>query len=228
MAALRLVEDGRIDLDRNINDYLTSWKLPENKYTKNIKVTLRMLLSHTAGLNVHGFQGYTDENKVPSLVDVLNGSGYANSKPVKVIRKPNTKWKYSGGGYTIVQQAMIDIEKKSFSLILDEKILNPLEMGAAGLLSTPADLAKLLIEVQRSKKNKSNKILSQKMIKKMLKPELYRRYAIGFEIIHDKVPRYFFHGGTNNGFKSKMYSHINDGYGAVVMTNFDEGGVISD
>ena len=68
MMALRLVEQGKLDLDRDVNKFLSSWQLPENEYTEENKVTLRGILSHTAGLTVHGFQGYGFGAEVPSLL----------------------------------------------------------------------------------------------------------------------------------------------------------------
>src|SRR5690349_24598513 len=55
MMVLKLAEQGKLDLDRDVNDFLSSWKIPENEYTEKNKVTLRGILSHTAGLTVHGF-----------------------------------------------------------------------------------------------------------------------------------------------------------------------------
>ena len=58
--ALKLVQDGVLDLDRDVNEYLKSWKVPDNEFTREEKVTLRRLLSHSAGLSVHGFRGYAE------------------------------------------------------------------------------------------------------------------------------------------------------------------------
>src|SRR5438876_8858011 len=73
VAVLRLVEQGKLNLDVDVNQYLRSWKLPSNRFTEKKKVTLRELLSHTAGATVHGFAGYATGQKVPTLVQVLNG-----------------------------------------------------------------------------------------------------------------------------------------------------------
>src|SRR5277367_6294733 len=103
LAALRLVQDKRLNLDRNVNEYLLSWKLQENELTRSTPVTLRYLLSHTAGLTVHGFKGYSLGESVPTLQQVLDGQKPANSEPVRVTVAPGTKFEYSGGGYTILQ-----------------------------------------------------------------------------------------------------------------------------
>src|SRR5881394_2224698 len=82
VAALRLVEQGKLNLDADVSQYLKSWKLPANRFTGQKKVTLRELLSHTAGATVHGFPGYTTGQTAPTLVQVLNGEKPANSPPV--------------------------------------------------------------------------------------------------------------------------------------------------
>src|SRR5688500_8158729 len=75
VAALRLVEAGKLSLDEDVNARLRSWKVPSNELTSNAPVTLRRLLSHTAGTTVAGFPGYRPSQRVPSLVDVLEGRG---------------------------------------------------------------------------------------------------------------------------------------------------------
>ncbi len=126
--ALRLVEQGKIDLDSNINGQLTSWKLPESEFTANTKVSLKSLLNHSAGITVHGFLGYSPDLPVPTLIQVLNGAPPANSQPVVVDKTPEESFRYSGGGFNIVQQLMIDVEGKSFPEIMKEQVLNPLNM----------------------------------------------------------------------------------------------------
>ena len=73
MAALFLVQQGKLALDEHVNTKLVSWKLPENEYTTGQKVSLRGLLSHTAGLTVHGFPGYTANEEIPTLLQILDG-----------------------------------------------------------------------------------------------------------------------------------------------------------
>lgn len=125
----QLVEEGVINLDTNVNEYLTSWKLPNNEFTENKKVTARGLLTHSAGLTVHGFPGYSRSDTIPSIINVLNGKG--NTGPVRVFREPGEGWKYSGGGYTVMQLMITDIEQKDFSEIMQEHILNPLGMTSS-------------------------------------------------------------------------------------------------
>ncbi|MBX7125526.1 MAG: class A beta-lactamase-related serine hydrolase [Cyclobacteriaceae bacterium] len=126
--ALKMVEEGKISLDSNVNNYLKSWKLPDNEFTKDKKVALKHLLSHTGGLTVHGFWGYSPDLPVPTLVQVLNGEKPANSPPIFVDKVPDESFRYSGGGYTIMQQMLIDVEGKDFPAIANEKVLSPLGM----------------------------------------------------------------------------------------------------
>ena len=75
LAALKLVENDLVDLDLDVNSYLINWKIDENEFTKQEKVTLRRLLTHTAGMTVHGFPGYQQTDTFPSIEQVLNGEG---------------------------------------------------------------------------------------------------------------------------------------------------------
>ena len=127
--ALQLAENGKINLDSNVNDYLTSWKLPENGFTEEEKATTRRLMTHSAGLTVHGFPGYSRNDTIPNVVDVLNGKG--NTGPVTVFRKPGERWKYSGGGYTIMQLIITDLEQREFPAIMQEHVLAPLGMTSS-------------------------------------------------------------------------------------------------
>lgn len=133
--AMKKVEQGKISLDENINNKLTSWKLPDNDFTAKKKVTLRNLLSHTAGTTVHGFPGYAVSEKVPSLPQVLDGTAPANTAAVRVDFEPGTRFRYSGGGTTIAQLAIMDIEKKPYPEIAKETVLGPLNMTRSTIVS---------------------------------------------------------------------------------------------
>ena len=87
VAALRLVEAGKLDLDADVNRYLKTWKVPDNEFTAKTKVTLRELLTHTAGMTVHGFAGYASGAPVPTLVEVLNGEMPANSPAMRMNKR---------------------------------------------------------------------------------------------------------------------------------------------
>jgi len=131
LGALRLVENGKLSLDSDINGSLKTWHLPENEFTKNKKVTLRLILSHSAGITVQGFEGYVAGGPVPTLVQVLDGLKPANSKAIRVDTIPGTQWRYSGGGYTIAQQAIIDVAGEAFPEFMQHNVLRPLEMSAS-------------------------------------------------------------------------------------------------
>ncbi|MDY8136016.1 serine hydrolase [Aquimarina sp. 2201CG5-10] len=126
--ALRLVDQNKVTLNEDINSYLKSWKLPDSEFTKEEKVTIKNLLSHSAGINVHDFQGYSTDEPVPTLIEVLNGTSPANSNPVMVDKVLNENLWISAGGYTIIQQMMMDIEGKKFQELMNELVFQPLEM----------------------------------------------------------------------------------------------------
>ena len=125
LGALYLVEQGQLSLDADVNTILKAWRVPENEFTKTQKVTLRRILSHSAGLTVHGFPGYAVDKPVPTLVQVLEGAKPANTLPIRVDILPDSKWRYSGGGYTVMQQMIIDVTGKPFAQSVRESCSNP-------------------------------------------------------------------------------------------------------
>lgn len=127
-AALKEVERGKLSLDQDVNLYLKSWKVPENEFNKDKKVSLKYLLSHSAGVTVGGFLGYKVSDQVPTLLQVLNGEAPANSPPIRVDKIPGGSFRYAGGGYVILQQMLMDIEGKSYPEIMNELVLQPLGM----------------------------------------------------------------------------------------------------
>ncbi|MEM7574507.1 MAG: serine hydrolase domain-containing protein [Bacteroidota bacterium] len=126
MAVMRLAREGKVDLDENVNTYLTSWKLPENEFTQEQPVTLRHLMTHTGGITVHGFPGYTKTETFPSDIEVLNGEG--NTAPIRVDTFPGAMNRYSGGGYTIMERVVEDVTGQSFSAYIQSAVLSPLGM----------------------------------------------------------------------------------------------------
>jgi CubicO group peptidase (beta-lactamase class C family) len=127
-AALRLVEQGKLNLDEDVNLKLVSWKVSDNQFTKNEKVTLRRLLSHTAGMTVPSLGGYKAGEYMPTTVQVLNGEKTSN-EPVRVDRVPGKEFRYSGGGYVVVQQLMMDVMGKSFPVLMHDLVFAPLGMA---------------------------------------------------------------------------------------------------
>jgi CubicO group peptidase (beta-lactamase class C family) len=286
MAALHQVQEGKLSLDADVNTILTSWKLPDAPVAGGKPVTLRELLTHTGGTTVHGFPGYAADAPVPSLVQVLNGEKPANTPAIRIEAAPESRWNYSGGGYTIMQQVLVDVTKEPFPKLLHDTVLVPIgmthsadtscawgaisimiwlltsrstyqqplpaemraaaatpyeadgkpiaggahtypEMAAAGLWTTPTDLARYAIEVQHSLKGEWNHVLSQQMTKQMLTPGM-GKWGLGLQINGSAGDPYFEHGGVNAGFESILMAYEQGGDGAVVMTNAQGGSRLAD
>jgi CubicO group peptidase (beta-lactamase class C family) len=124
---LHYVGTGRLSLDEDVNAYLKSWKLPDSDLTRQQKVTLRLLLTHQAGLPATNFpqkEGAGD----PTLIQVLRGESPALNKPAVVGNVPGTKWRYSNIGYVVVQKVLEDAIGKPFSRIARETLFKPLGM----------------------------------------------------------------------------------------------------
>lgn len=256
LGALKLVQDGKVDLDKNINNYLTSWKIDENKFTKNQAVTLRTLLTHTGGLTVHGFPGYENGLKIPSNVDVLKGDG--NTPVVTVNQQPGSAWRYSGGGYTVMEQLVEDVSKQTFEQFMQQQVLLPLgmnnshydqplnkslhakasaafydngaqiegdwnnypEQAAAGLWTTPTDLAKYAIAIQNIRAGQKNNVLSKATVDGML-AEHQGSWGLGPELHKRDSGLAFGHGGKNAGFTNYMLAYADSGNGFAIMANGD-------
>ena len=128
--ALRLVEQDKVDLDENINNNLKSWKVPENEFTKEKKVTIRNLLNHSAGIYpIFLSGGYSINEKTPTLGEILNGVFPAKNEPVTVNKEPDESVRFAYSSYVPVQQMMLDVEGKAFPEIMRELVLQPLEMN---------------------------------------------------------------------------------------------------
>jgi len=260
LGALSLVEDSLLMLDRNVNRYLKSWQVPENRFTDSASVTLRRLMTHTAGLTVHGFPGYQVDETVPSVTDVLSGSGAANTGAVYPDTIPGRLWRYSGGGYTVMQLMMEEAAGKNFAQIMRERVLEPLSMdnstyrqplpekyrkqasiahnengdpvegkwhvypeqAAAGLWTTPSDLGRYIIEVQRSLQGESDRVISQSMAREMLTRHLGDQ-GLGPALYGEGDSLAFSHGGANAGYRCQFFAFAKKGQGVAIMTNSDRG-----
>lgn len=255
LAALQLVEQHKLDLDEDVNVKLAGWKVPENDLIKTERPTLRRVLSHTGGFTLSGFLGYSAGQPLPSLLQILNGEKPANTSPIRIDIVPGSRFRYSGGGYEVLQQLLTDVTKKSYPEIM-EPILKKLgmshstfksppvadvaaghlpngeqieggwhvhpELAAAGLWSTPTDLAQLVIEIQKSNEGKSNRILSKEMTKTMLSPQI-ENIGLGVQVDGQGPSSRFITSGSNVGYKSYAVGYIQSGQGAVVMTNSENG-----
>jgi len=270
-AALRLVEDGTLSLDEDVNSYLQSWKVPENSFTVKEKVTLRRILSHSAGLTIPSFAGYMSDEPIPTIRQILDGEKPSNSSAIRVDTIPGSISRYSGGGYVVIQQLLIDITEESFPSALKRLVFDPVgmilstyeqplpesrireaasghdgegtvvkgkwytypEMAAAGLWTTPTELAKWALEISRAWNGQPNSLLSKSMVQEMLtleKPplssELAFPFGLGLVLQGEGDSFSFTHGGSNQGFLSTFVMFPVLGKGAVVMTNSNRGGTL--
>jgi CubicO group peptidase (beta-lactamase class C family) len=143
LGALSLVERKKLALDEDVNTRLETWKIPASNLTAKDPVTLRMLLSHSGGLTVHGFPGYEVGKPVPSLTQILNGEPPANTSAIRVDIRPGERFRYSGGGYTVMQQLLIDVSGQPFDTFMASAVLRPLDMrDSTYSQALPAPLAR--------------------------------------------------------------------------------------
>jgi CubicO group peptidase (beta-lactamase class C family) len=125
---LRLADAGKLDLDADVNRDLRSWKVPASPYTEREAVTLRRLLSHTAGTSVHGFRGYAADETKPTLLQVLDGQPPAKNGAIRVIAVPGSETRYSGGGVVIEQLVLTDVTGMPFPDLARALLFQPLRM----------------------------------------------------------------------------------------------------
>lgn len=259
--------DGTLDLDKPVDELLESWKLPQNDLTRATPVTIRRLLSHTAGTTVHGFPGYAPGMPIPTLQQILDGEKPANTPAVRVDLAPGTRFRYSGGGTTITQLAMIERSKRTYPEVLAARVLEPLgmahstyeqtlpperlahaavgydeegraipgkrhsypEMAAAGLWTTPSDLARFFLELARARAGKSKKVPSG-IAREMTTPVIDTGDGPGgdsvglglFLRVRNGAP-FFGHGGADAGFQANATASLEGGRGVVIMTNSENG-----
>ena len=129
MVALRMVDAGLLDLDEDVNTYLEKWRVPYTPVAEGEHVTLRRLMSHTAGLNVHGFADFGPAEKNPTTVEILNGSGPAKNEPIIINTKPGSSYSYSGGGTTVTQLIVEDTTGQDFTAAAHAYVFEPLGMS---------------------------------------------------------------------------------------------------
>jgi len=264
LGVLKLVEMGKLDPEADINNYLTSWKFPYDSLSHNKKISVYNLLSHTAGLDIHGFPGYEKTDTLPTLQQILDGKRPANTKAVRSLFEPGKKYKYSGGGITISQLILTNVTNNNYADWIQKNVLQPLDMtnssyqqpptapsnlatgyygngkpvtgkyhiypeqAAAGLWTTPTDLAKYIIECQLALEGRSKKVLSQSMMKKRLTPYIDSNAALGVFIEKKAGQLYFTHNGGNEAFLCTSYGSMQGGNGVVIMINGENFAVINE
>ena len=265
--ALQLVHRGQIDLDRPANSFLRSWRVPDSELASGNAVTLRQLLSHTAGLSVHGFGGYAQGNPVPTLRQLLNGADPANSKPVRLTQLPGKAWRYSGGGTSVAQQLVEDVAGAPIANVLQASILTAADMtnssfdqpmpaaktslaafahaddgvpvvgrwhtypeqAAAGLWTTPTDLARFALWVidgaRASNGNNEQRFVASRLLEPQpgIQTDTATKMGLGLFLKGEGRSFHFSHGGSNKGFRAYLIGFPETGQGAAVMVNGDNG-----
>ncbi len=255
-AILALFEAKHLNLDADVNTMLASWHVPPPPRDSPERVTMRRLLSHSAGINVHGFVGYDRDAPLPSLVQVLDGAPPANSEPIRVTVVPGAATQYSGGGTSIAQQLAVDVSGEPFPEFMRTMLLAPLgmtnstfdqplpralwpraangyyvsgkpvhrgwhvypTMAAAGLWTTPSDLAAFVIAVQNALRGRAKPPIDATVAR-----EMTTRASDGFGLGPEVLPGYFEHNGANEGFQGIFIGLDQGGKGVAVMTNSDAG-----
>jgi CubicO group peptidase (beta-lactamase class C family) len=138
MGLLKLAEEKNLDIYSDINNYLTSWKFPYDTISKNKKISIADLLSHTAGLSVYGFHGYKKGDSLPTIYQTLDGKRPANNSPVRSEIIPGTRqYHYSGGASTIAQLIVSDVSKQPYDKYFDDKVFKPLGMTNSSYTQFP-------------------------------------------------------------------------------------------
>jgi len=249
---LHLVRQGRLSLDTDIRHYLRTWIFPDNDSSKGKKVTLRDLLSHTAGIGVPGFKGYDKGKPVPTLGQILDGRFPANNEAVRPVVPPGKMVQYSGGGIVIIQKILQDQMKEDYAALIEQQLLVPLQL----LHSTYAmPLPALLAQHAASGYDKDEKEIAGKY---KIYPELapaglwttpldfahllmtvQRQYsregmttpvldnsALGGFIYHMGDADYFAHTGHNAGFNAVYYYDMAKGNGVVIIVNSDNNAIL--
>ncbi|MFO1055895.1 MAG: serine hydrolase domain-containing protein [Dongiaceae bacterium] len=264
VTALVLVQQGRLGLDADINDELTSWKLPKSRLAEGRPVTLRSLLAMRGGIGVAGFQGYVVGAKLPSLRQILDGKKPANSPAITVVAPPGSGYLYSGGGYEIVEALVQDAARQPFAQaarqlvlqpagMMDSQFAQPLpaalaqraargfdrqgrevpggwrvmpELGAAGLWTTAADLAQLLVNLMRCYQRQPG-LLDPGLANEMMTPVDGGPYGLGGQVFGMGMALSLAKRGQNVGFQGYLLLFPAAGRGIVVLTNSDNGSVLA-
>ena len=128
LGIMRLVQRKQLSLSNDIRSYLKTWSFPDNEFSNGETITLKNLLSHTAGLNVHGFIGYSVEDTIPTINQILNGERPANSEAIKPVYTPGKRFEYSGGGSMVIRKILDDNISGNYDSLMQSLVLKPLKM----------------------------------------------------------------------------------------------------
>jgi CubicO group peptidase (beta-lactamase class C family) len=260
-AILRLFEEKHLSLDADVNTMLRSWRVPPPPFKTSEHVTMRRLLSHSAGINVHGFAGYDRDAPLPTLVEVLDGAPPANSPAIRETAVPGSTTDYSGGGTTIAQQVALDVAGQPFPNFMQQTLLGPLgmtsstfeqplpqtlwpraadgyygngkpvhrgwhvypTMAAAGLWTTPTDLAAFIIAIENALRGRGRPPIDATVAR-----EMTTKASDSFGLGPELKPGYFMHNGANEGFRGVFVGLTTGGRGVVILTNSDNGLALTD
>lgn len=138
VGVMKLVQEKKIDLYKDINTYLKSWQFPYDTVSHGKKISVANLLSHTAGLTVHGFGGYERGDSIPTVQQILDGKRPANSHAVRSMFEPGLRSEYSGGGITISQLIVTDVTGEKYAKYMQQNVLDPLGMKMSSYQQPPA------------------------------------------------------------------------------------------
>ncbi len=161
MLVIKLVQQGDLDLDENVNEKLISWNIPENDFTNLKRVTLRNLLSHQSGIvdPINSFPEHVASNGTPTMVELLEGKTPYNNCPIEVTYEPESEFHYSDASYCIIQQVIEDSMKKSFIQVMTEHIFTPLEMENSNYAMTAASMSEENVSCGH---NKNGEVVNEK------------------------------------------------------------------
>ena len=248
LAVLKLYEQGKIDLDHNVNDYLKRWRLPDSPFPGAKTVTVRQLLTHTPGIGTHDGELYDASKPLPTLLNDLDGIPPSRTPAVRIEASPGGKFRYANGGYEVLQLLIEDVTGESFASFVRANVLNAAGMtnssydvplseelsrraataylgdhaipprkyynsnaAAGGFWSTPTDMAKLLIELQREYDGKSSGILKRSTLRQMLTPGPQMMpgmlQGLGF-VIGGKPGAHFMEHGGSGIFHDEMVAYF--------------------
>ena len=251
LVALRLVAQGRLALDADVNQYLASWQLPDGDGLP--PVTVRHLLSHGGALTVSGVPGYQQGEALPSLTDILDGVPPANTPAVRKDGPPGLEWRYSGGGYVILQQLLEDVAGRPFADLASELVFRPAgmdaatyaqpqpsgaaaahvageevawrvhpELATAGLWCTPDDLVRLAQVIQAAVAGEPGALLPRDLALEMVTRQT-GDFGLGLELSGEGASERFSHGGENYGYECALAGSVHGGNAVAVMTSSDQG-----
>lgn len=272
VGVLRLVQEGVLDLDEEVNRYLVSWRVPESRYTEHKKVTLRNLLAHQGGfVDPEGsFDICREQDPVPSMADLLTGKTPYNPMPLSVAYTPESRFSYSDAGYCVVEQLVEDVTGEPFAQAMERLVMKPLGLkrtfywnygagmeldgagyktnstaaaghgregrtvdgkrayypylAAAGLWSTPLELAKLAMAVLSSWNGDTDSILHPGLARLMLSGSgCEDSVGLGVFVPQDGEEPYMVSKGWGVGFQCMLLAYPRRQNGIVAMTNSDPG-----